>query len=335
LSFDRRYFSRQLVLDGFGAKAQKRLAGSHALVAGLGGTGCVAAVNVALAGVGHLSLLDRDVVSVENLHRQPIYTNADVGMSKAEVAARFLSERAPRLKVDYHTESLDRSNAFRLLGGADLALDCLDNMEARHALNEACVRRQVPLVHTGGIGWEASAAVFWSPRAACLECLVPAAADEQELPSCEEVGVLGAVTSYAASVGALEAVKLLAGIPPSLAGRMLFFDGRTGDSRVVDLEKRESCGVCGSGSRPPGGGGRVVQLCGDGEFYVSRAFPSRSFSVLARKLRADARAMGDSIILIAHGRAEVSLFRGGGALVKGVSSGDEAREILRDLGVGR
>jgi molybdopterin/thiamine biosynthesis adenylyltransferase len=334
LSFDRRYFSRQLVLDGFGAKAQKRLAGSHTLVAGLGGTGCVAAVNLALAGVGRLSLLDRDVVSVENLHRQPIYTNADVGMSKAEVAARFLSERAPGLKVDYHTESLDRSNASRLLGAADLALDCLDNMEARHALNEACVKRQVPLVHTGGIGWEASAAVFWSPKGACLECLVPAAADER-LSSCEEVGVLGAVTSYAASVGALEAVKLLAGIPSSLVGRMLYYDGRTGDSRVVDLERRENCGVCGSGSRPAGGGGRVVQLCGDGEFYVSRAFPSRSFPALVRRLRGDARVMGDSIILVEHGRAEASLFRGGGALVKGVSTEEEAKEVLRDLGVGR
>ena len=240
-------------------------------MAGLGGTGSVAAVNLALAGVGHISLLDRDVVSLENLHRQPVYTLADVGMSKAEVAAGFLSTRVPGLKVDYHTDNLERRNASRLLGDADLAIDCLDNMEARHALNEACVGAGVPMVYTGGVGWDASAAVFWSPRGACLECLIPSGAAE-ELPSCEEVGVMGAVTSYAASVGALEAVKTLAGVPSSLVGRMLYYDGREGESRLITLKRRESCGVCGSGSehvaaRP------VVQLCGKEEFYVARAFP--------------------------------------------------------------
>ncbi|MDA4132880.1 MAG: ThiF family adenylyltransferase, partial [Thaumarchaeota archaeon] len=100
MSFDRRYFSRQLVLEGFGAKAQRRLARSHVLVSGLGGTGTVAALNLAIAGVGRLSLLDRDVISTENLHRQPMYTLADVGMSKAEVAAQFLLQRVPGLNVD-------------------------------------------------------------------------------------------------------------------------------------------------------------------------------------------------------------------------------------------
>jgi molybdopterin/thiamine biosynthesis adenylyltransferase len=329
LSFDRRYFSRQLVLEGFGAKAQRRLARSHVLVSGLGGTGTVAALNLAIAGVGRLSLLDRDVISTENLHRQPMYTLADVGMSKAEVAAQFLLQRVPGLNVDYHTDSLERGNATRLLGDADLALDCLDNMEARHALNGACVSSEVPLVHTGGIGWEASAAVFWSPKSACLECLIPTGGDEG-LSSCEEVGVLGAVTSYAASVGALESLKLLAGAPSWLTGRMLYFDGRTGESQVVTLERRESCETCGSGSRGRSSE-QVVQLCGKGEFYVNRAFPSRSFVALSKKLRDEARAMGDSIILVRRGGAEVSLFRSGGALVKGAPSPEEARAILKGL----
>ena len=89
--------------------------------------------------------------------------------------------------------------------------------------------------------------------------------------------MLGAVTSYAGSVGALEALKILAGIPSSLSGRMLYFDGRTGQSHVVELERRRSCGTCGSGSRPTGRA-QVVQLCGGDEFYASRAFPPRSFA---------------------------------------------------------
>src|SRR5208283_2185202 len=154
LSFDERYFARQLVLDGFGRRAQARLAESSALIAGLGGTGSVMAVNLALAGVGEMTLIDRDVVSLENLHRQPIYSLSDVGKSKAEVAAGFIAARVPGVKVRYRAESIDDLNSLDILGGSDVGVDCLDNMPARLALNSACVKRELPLVHTGGIGWE-------------------------------------------------------------------------------------------------------------------------------------------------------------------------------------
>ncbi len=331
MSYDRLYFSRQIALEGFGGEGQGRLAGSHAVVVGLGGTGSSVAVNLAIAGVGRLTLVDRDVVSAENLHRQPTYTLADVGMSKAEVVSRYLRERVPGLVVDYHAASLGTGNAPRLIRDADIAVDCLDNFAGRYALNAACVARGIPLLHTGGLGWEASAGVFWSPRTACFECVFPGARDE-DYPACEVVGVLGALTSYIGSVGAIEAVKILSGMESGLLGAMLVFDGRRMESHTVRFERRPDCGACGSG-RHPRRGSRVVELCGGNELYVSGAFPPRSFDRLSRRLVDGTKRMGDSILMTRVGDLEVSLFRSGGMLVKGASSPDDARRVALALGL--
>jgi sulfur carrier protein ThiS adenylyltransferase len=331
LSFDRRYFSRQLALDGIGREGQQRLAESHAVVVGLGGTGSVMAVNLALAGVGRLTLVDRDVVSLENLHRQPTYTIADVGMAKAEVTSRFLRDRVPGLKVEYNTLNLDRANATRLTRGADIAVDCMDNFGGRYALNAACVSQKIPLIHTGGMGWEASAGVFWSPKTACFECVFPDSRDG-DAPACEDVGVLGALTSYIASVGALEAVKILCGMDSALVGKLLVFDGRRMESHAVRFERRTDCGTCGSG-RPAAAGKSVIELCGGKEVYISGAFPARQFGRVVEGLGDRAKKMGDSIVMARVGAFEVSLFKGGGMLVKGTSSPDEARRIAGALGL--
>jgi len=331
LSYDRRYFSRQLALEGFGGEGQARLAGSHAVVVGLGGTGSSVAVNLAIGGVGRLTLVDRDVVSAENLHRQPTYTLADVGMSKAEVVSRYLRERVPGLRVDYHAASLGTGNAPRLIRDAEMAVDCLDNFAGRYALNAACVEQGIPMLHTGGMGWEASAGVFWSPRTACFECVFPGARDE-DYPACEDVGVLGALTSYIGSVGSIEVVKILSGMESGLLGAMLVFDGRRMESHTVRFERRPGCGACGSG-RHPRRERRVVELCGGNELYVSDAFPPRSFGRLARSLAERTKRMGDSILVARVGDLEVSLFRSGGMLVKGSSSPEDARRISSALGL--
>ena len=303
------------------------------------------AVHLALAGVGELTLVDRDVVSRENLHRQPVYALSDIGKSKAEVAAGFLSDRVPGLRARYRAESIDDESASEILRGSDLAVDCLDNMAARRALNSACVGAQVPLVHTGGIGWEVSEAVFWSPGTACLECLFPrgpdgaSPLDADALPSCEQVGALGAVTGLVASLGAIDAIKLLIGEQPASLGKMLVWDGRSGESQIVRIKRRAECGACGKSApgrsrreAPRKGHGAVIELCGGKEFYIRGAFPPGSFPMLGMGSGGRRTKMGESIIQATVGDAEVSLFRTGGVLVKGVSSADEARRVARAVG---
>jgi molybdopterin/thiamine biosynthesis adenylyltransferase len=348
LSFDRSYFARQLVLEGIGTTGQSKLAGSSVLIAGLGGTGSFVAMELALAGVGEITLLDRDVVSLENLHRQPIYTLDDVGKSKAEVAASYISGRAPSANVRYRAENIDERNAATILGKADLAVDCLDNLPARRALNSACVKGDVPLVHTGAIGWEVSEGVFWSPRTACLECLFPRpprGADPEAwdaVPSCEQVGTLGAVTGLAASLGAIDAIMLLTGGVPASLGRLLVWDGRRADPHSVSVKRREDCEACGKpatqGTRSMGGRAKgpqkvVIELCGGHEFFVGDAFSPKAFAGIGKRLGDRGSKKGNSIIMTRQGEAEISLFRTGGVLIKGVSSPEEARAALKALDV--
>jgi molybdopterin/thiamine biosynthesis adenylyltransferase len=331
LSFDRSFFSRQLVLKGFGIKGQRRLARSHALVAGLGGTGSVVALLLALAGVGRLTIVDRDVVALENLHRQPTYTLADVGMSKAEVTSRFLLDRAPGLRVDYHAVNIDSDNGARLVRGADIAVDCMDNFAGRSALNAACVRKRIPFVHSGSTGWEASCGIFWSPRTACFGCLFPDPQGE-DLPTCEDVGALGALTTYVASLAALESVKLLARVDSGLLGAMLVFDGQKMESRMARFEKRRDCPVCGR-TRSAGRPSRAIELCGNEEILVSRAFSTRSFERLAGRLGASASRKGDSILATKILGFDVSLFRTGNLLIRGTASREDVRLVAKELGL--
>ncbi|MDA4122247.1 MAG: HesA/MoeB/ThiF family protein [Thaumarchaeota archaeon] len=345
MSIDDRYFARQLVLDGFGRSSQERLARSKVLIAGLGGTGSLMAVHLALAGVGRLTLVDRDVVSFENLHRQPIYAMDDVGKSKAEVAAKFVSDRVPRLKVAYRTESIDQRNSLDLLGNADLAVDCLDSMDGRRALNSSCVERKKPFVHTGAIGWEVSEAVLWPGRTACFECLFPPVAqthgEYEDLPSCDQVGTLGPVVAMAASLGATDAIKVLATQERVTLGRMTVWDGRSGEIHRVDIKRRSDCAACGTHSaravkNPQSqiGKSRVIELCGGREYYVTNILSPAHFADAGRRFLARGAEMrGESIVHIRVGEVEVSLFRAGGAVVRGVPSAREAAKVIKELGL--
>ena len=328
---DRKYFSRQIALSNLGTRGQAKLARTTALVVGLGGTGCVASVLLALSGVGKLILVDRDIVTLENLHRQPVYSRNDIGKAKAEVCASFIEERAPPTKVEYRAQIVDSSNIGELVQSADVAVDCLDNLESRHALNSSCVKEGIPLVHTGALGWEGSVAVFRTPDTACLECMLPPG-NPDELARCEEVGVLGASTSTIGSLGALEAIKLAAGIVSPLIGKILVIDFLTDEQHAASVAKRRSCAACGDGKQKERDS-RLITLCGSGEYYWPNAYGPSEFPLIARSLTRSipVKRMGDSLILARLGGSEIALFRRGGVLIRGAGSEEHARTMAMSL----
>lgn len=328
---DRKYFSRQLALPDLGTRGQARLAKTTALVVGLGGTGCVASVLLALCGVGKLILVDRDIVTLENLHRQPAYSRDDLGKAKAEVCASFIETRAPSTKVVYEAQILDGSNVGKLVRTADIALDCLDNLEGRQVLNMSCVDEGVPLVHTGALGWEGSVAVFKSPDTACLECLLPPGSAD-ELARCEDVGVLGTTTSTIGSLGALEAIKLAADMASPLIGKILVIDFLAAEQHTASIAKRRSCAACGDGQQKERES-RLITLCGSGEYYWPKAFSPSEFPVIAKSLPESivVKKMGTSVILARVDSSQIALFRGGGVLIRGVSSEEQARAMAAAL----
>lgn len=239
-------YSRHLLLDGFGEESQERLLGARALVVGAGGLGSGALLYLASSGVGRITVADGDVVDLTNLQRQVVHRVESVGMNKAVSAAATLATINPDIEIEALAERLDSGRLRALAGASDVVLDCSDNFATRHAVNEACVRARVPLVLGAGIRFDGQVAVFDHRRAgsACYQCLFPADAQGEE-ERCATMGVFAPLVGVIGTMQAMEAIKLIAGIGDSLAGRLLLFDSRAVRWHEVRLSRDPNCAVCG------------------------------------------------------------------------------------------
>lgn len=244
-------YSRQLVLRDWGGPGQQRLKGARVLVVGAGGLGGPAALALAGAGVGVVGLVDFDAVALSNLHRQTQFELGDLGAPKVEAAGRRLQALNPHTLVERHPVRLAPDNARDLVRAYHLVLDGTDDFQARAEVNEACVAENRPLVSGAVARWSGQVGVFVGRP--CWRCLVPAAPPEAE--TCAAVGVAGPLTGAVGSLMALEAVKLVAGAGEPLRGRLLLYDGLTGQARTVRIAADPSCPVCGPAGRHPAAGG--------------------------------------------------------------------------------
>lgn len=232
-------YSRQVVLREVGVNGQQLLRDSTVLVVGLGGLGSAAAQYLAGAGVGRLVLADRDRVELSNLHRQTLYRQSDVGLSKSVAAQAQLAALNPQ------SEGLAaEGEAWRTwVPQADVVLDCTDNFSSRHAINAACAAARRPLVSGAAIRWQGQWAAFDLRQGGpCYACLYPVEGDEQE--ACEEAGILGPVVGVIGSLQALAALQILLG-RPSPCGRLHLWDARRLDWRSLTIPPDPQCPVCG------------------------------------------------------------------------------------------
>ena len=229
---ERRRYDRHFRLAEFGEAAQSRLRRSAALVVGAGGLGCPVLQYLAAAGVGTLGIVDADRVDLSNLQRQTIYTEADVGLLKADRAAAFVRARNADVRTVVFAERLTRHNALDILAPYDVVLDCTDNFAARYLINDACVLADKPLVHGAVHRWEGQLAVFNVPlsdgaRSAHYRDLFPAPPAPGVVDDCATAGVLGVLPGIIGALMATEAIKLLAGTGEVQHGKLLLFDATT------------------------------------------------------------------------------------------------------------
>jgi len=249
--------ARHAALAGLGPSGQRRLAAARVGVVGAGGLGSSALLALAAAGVGTIVLIDDDVVSVSDLHRQIIHGVPDVGRPKVASAIESMHAVAPEAVVIPHELRLDAANAAELLDGCDVVLDGSDTMATRTAVAAACERLGVPLVWATVQEWHAQLTVFWSAPPAGAEPIRlgdlydPATVGEP--PACSAVGVLGALTIQVGALMATEAVKLITGAGTTLLGRVLLVDGLDARHREVDLHPagRPANGDAANGSPEP------------------------------------------------------------------------------------
>lgn len=230
--------ARQVRLAEVGEAGQQSLRRAKVLVVGLGGLGCPAAQALVGAGVGTVGLCDFDRVDVSNLHRQPLYSSADVGRPKVEAARDRLAAVDPSVRLVLHAFMVDATNAAAVVRGYDLVVDGLDDLAARYALGDACRDAGIPVVHGAVTQWEGQVAVF-PPRGPCYRCLHPKAPSLAG-PTCADAGVLGTLPGLVGMAQANEALKVLLGLP-HLAGRLWLHDAKENRSRTITLKHRPGC----------------------------------------------------------------------------------------------
>jgi molybdopterin/thiamine biosynthesis adenylyltransferase len=235
-------YARHLVLREIGGPGQQALKAAHVLIVGAGGLGAPAALYLAAAGVGRLTLVDPDHVALSNLQRQVLYATLEAGEPKVDAAARRLSALNPEIAVVPICQALDEANARALISGHDLVLDGTDNFATRFHVADACVAAGKTLV-SGAIGrWTGQVGVFAGQP--CYRCLAPEAPPDAE--TCAAVGVVGALAGVIGSMMALEAIKIVTGAGESLTGRLLIYDALAAETRTVRIGADPACGTCGA-----------------------------------------------------------------------------------------
>ena len=236
-------FDRQIILPGFGKKGQQALADVKILIVGLGGLGCPTSLYLTTSGVGEISLLDGDVVSESNLHRQILFNKTDIGEKKVNVAERVLTKHATsETKFNF----IDRFFSIEyeyLIKEHDITIDCTDNLKTKFLLNDLCVLYNKKYIYASIYQYSAQVSLFSFPETGCLRCIFPEITEGVLSPSCKESGVLPSVVGMVGNIQALEAIKSTV-YPDKVNSIFNIYDFFVNTHQTLDYNKNENCRVC-------------------------------------------------------------------------------------------
>lgn len=236
-------YSRQILLDEIGNIGQQRLQASRVLIVGVGGLGCPVLQYLAGAGVGFIHLVDHDVIELNNLQRQVIFTEQDVGSRKTAAAQKRIQQLNSDCQITVTSAAFDTGNAENLLKKADMIIDCCDDLYTKYLLNDYCHWQQKPLVSASLFKFHAQIACYQTAFTPCMRCVFPASATI-ETPSCESSGMLGAVASVAGSLQALEVIRWIIDAKTSLRGHLLSIDLTNYQITRYTMQKDRNCPLC-------------------------------------------------------------------------------------------
>ena len=229
-----------------GLEGQQRLRASCVLIVGAGGLGTPAATYLAAAGVGRIGIVDFDVIEESNLHRQVLYSEEDIGRSKADVIKERLAKVNPFVLVKTYKTRLDSSNALGILRDYDVVLDGTDNFPTRYLVSDASVLLGKPNVYASVFRFDGQVSVFYAKEGPCYRCLYPEPPPPGMVPSCAEGGVLGVLPGIVGSIQAAQTINILLKTGQPLVGRLLLFNAVDATFRELALMKNPDCPICGS-----------------------------------------------------------------------------------------
>jgi adenylyltransferase/sulfurtransferase len=283
-------YRRHLNLPEFGVEGQRKLLDARILLIGAGGLGCPLALYLTAAGVGHLGLIDDDVVDTSNLQRQVLYGTGDVGKPKVEVAIARMRAMNPDVDAVPFQTRITSDNALALMRDWDVIIDGTDNFPTRYLSNDACVLLGKPTVYGAILRFEGQASTFDARRGPCYRCLFPEPPPPGSVPSCAEGGVLGILPGTIAMIQATEAVKLVTGIGEPLIGRFLHYDALSMRFSEFRFAKDPECPVCGKNPT-------VTKLI-DYDGFCGVVHEASPIAEISAAELAHARARGEELLLI-------------------------------------
>lgn len=242
-------YSRNILVREIGPDGQERLLGASALVVGAGGLGSPALLYLGAAGVGRIGVVDGDRVDLSNLNRQVIHAARSVGRPKVASAAEALRALRPDIEVEEHACALTADNAVELFRRYDVVVDGSDNFPTKYLCSDASVATGVPLVHAGVLRFGGQIMTILPGEGPCLRCMLPEIPPRKDAPTCQEAGIVGAAAGILGAWQALEAIKILAGVGRTLAGRLLTLDALSGNSSTLFVTPDPDCPACGRSPR--------------------------------------------------------------------------------------
>jgi len=352
---DHARYHRQMLLPEIGPAGQQRLLDSHAAVIGCGALGSCIADSLARAGVGRLTIVDRDLLDLTNLQRQVLYDEQDLadGLPKAEAARRRLARINSTIAIDAIVDDVNPSNVEAIVSDATVIVDGLDNFETRYLLNDVSVKRGIPYVYGGAVATHGMTATFlphaspagrppreWDDYVGpCLRCLFDAAPPAGTSLTCDTAGVLGPIVGVIANMQAAEAIKILTGRFDAVSRDLTTIDLWHGEHQSLNIagaHRAGECLCCGQGKFEHLCGefaGATASLCGrEAVQIVPRAASQTDLAALAARLEPHGRVEHNRFLLRAHvrdstGPIDLTVFPNGRAIIKGTSRPEIARGI--------
>ncbi len=328
----RERYSRQILFAGIGERGQEALLGGHAVIAGCGALGSFHAAALARAGVGRLTLIDRDYVEPANLHRQWLFEESDAAeaLPKAAAAARHLRAINSSVEVRAVVADLTAANAGELLGGADVILDGTDNFETRFLINDFSVSRGIPWIYGAAVGSYGLTMPVIPGRTACLRCVYPAPPAGSQ-PTCETAGILNAVVSAVASLQVADALKILCGQAEAVRARITTIDVWDGGIRQIEAPPRDpACPACARGEFPylEESARAPATLCGRNAVQVHERTRPVDLELLRERLAPLGEVRSNEFALrFTVPPYEMTIFADGRAIVKGTADTAVARSL--------
>lgn len=333
-------YSRQVMLEEIGFEGMEKLRSAKVCVVGAGGIGNPVITQLVAMGVGKLRIVDRDVIEVTNLHRQHLYTDDDIGRVKVEAAAERLRKLNPGIEIEPVPTSVTKFTAEGIVKGFDIVIDALDSIDARYALNDACIKHNIPLIYAGAIGVTGSVSTILPNNSACLRCMFPEL-KEEEMPACSTEGVHPSVLYLVAGIQVSEAIKIITGQQPTLVNRLLYIDLNELSFDRVQMFRQDECPACGTARKESNLVASqliIEELCGRDRgkrtWTVTPAEPAPislpSIIKNAESLGYQVKTRGNlGITAVNSGRMSVSFLSSGAATIVGAKDEEDAIKIYK------